>query len=149
MHGKWIFCLGVMAIVAALAGCLPQQKQTIARIVQPSELTKKLIGNSLFRQGWRGAAKFRFSSHHRADGTMSARSWWFGGDQRTTGTWYVSDDGLYCRTWDNLWAEGKEGCFTVAQAAEDGSLIFDHVRGLPGSDKRYVYQVLLGNPHKL
>lgn len=152
MYAKWLFCVGVVVIVASMAGCMPH-KGTLqappAQPVQAVQLEQHLVGNSLYRQGWKGAAKFRFASHHNADGTMSAKSWWYGGDQKTTGQWYISDDGLYCRTWDNYWAEGQEGCFVVAQSISDGRLIFDHVRGLPGSNRRYVYQVLAGNPHRL
>ena len=152
MYGKWLFCLGVFVIVASMSACLPHQgaqKTVIAEPVQAASLQQQLVGNSLFRQGWRGAAKFRFASHHHADGTVSAKSWSFGGETKTTGQWYISDDGLYCRTWDNFWAEGKEGCFSVMKSPNDGRLIFNHVRGLPGSDRRYVYQVLAGNPHSL
>ena len=152
MLRQWVLRLSLLAACAIVSGCLEQaglQKITPAKYIQSAELERQLIGNSLYRRGWTGAAKFQFASHHSPDGTMSAKSWWFGGAEQTVGRWRVTEDGLYCRTWNNFWAQGKEGCFSVAQSTEDGRLIFDHVDGHPGSHKRYIYQVLVGNPHRL
>lgn len=152
MGKNWIVRLGLLAMVAVVSGCLNQatgRTGAPARFVQPAEVERQLVGNTLYRQGWRGAAKFRFASAYNDDGTMTAKSWWFGGETKTTGRWWFNDEGLYCRAWDNRWSEGKEGCFSVSQSADDGRLIFDHVSGMPGSHRRYVYQVLAGNPHRL
>lgn len=140
------------ALAVMLAGCMETvgyQEVTPARYIAPTAIAKRIQGNTLYREAWQGAAKLRYVSHHRTDGTMTARFWWFGGDEQATGTWVVTEDGLYCRQWSNWWADGKRGCFSVAEATKDGTLIFDHVNGAAGDSVRYRYKVLAGNPHRL
>lgn len=56
------------------------------------------------------------------------------------GAWRVSeDDGLYCRTWNNGWAEGREGCFRVTRNGD--ALTFDHVSGAAGEAASYTYSL--------
>ena len=139
-------------VVGMLSGCLPSSPQKIEAIPLPlsgEEVKSRLAGNSVYRKGMRGLARWQYASHHSADGALSAKTWWLGGADVAQGHWEVSEDGTYCRRWFNHWANGEEGCFRVFASSTNGSLIFDHVSGNAGDSKRYDYQVLVGNPYSL
>ena len=59
------------------------------------------------------------------------------------GTWYVTDDGRYCRKWNN-WRDGAEDCFTIRQAGPTSVRIKAISRPYDG-----VYRVIRGDPHDL
>lgn len=115
------------------------------RTLTASEVRKALVDNSLYRRGsewWRAWEYVRF---HRADGTMTGRVWWSGGEEVATGAWEVGTDDLYCRTWNNHWGGGRRGCFRVSRTGV--TLVPDHVSGARGDADRYTYRLLPGNPY--
>ncbi len=150
---KTAWGLAAAVVAVALAGCLPattgQQSEAIPLPLSGPEISKRLSGNSIQRNGIRGLAKWEYASYHDPAGTLSARLSWFGGTDAAKGRWEVTHDDLYCRRWLNHWAQGERGCFRVFASRTDGTLVFDHVSGHPGDSKQYIYKVLVGNPYKL
>ena len=144
--------LAALLLGGAAAACDPVDMVDPKPLPVPmaaSDITARLAGNTLYRSGWRGVVNWEYASHHSPDGRMAARVSWLGGEEAAQGRWKIDDNGLYCRTWSNHWAKGKEGCFRVYQSPGDGEVIFDHVSGEPGDSTRYEYSVLAGDPYGL
>ena len=145
--------LAAAVMLSVLSGCNPPdvtaEREALPLPLSRSQIIERLTGNTVYRKTWRGLANVQYASRHGDDGTLSAKSWWLGGDDRAKGTWVVHSDDTYCRRWLNHWAKGEEGCFRVFDSPSDGSLIFDHVTGNPGAAPRYTYSVLAGNPYSL
>ncbi len=112
-----------------------------------SEVRETLGGNSLYREGGDLLRSWEYVGLLREDGTLSARVWWSGGEEFADGVWEVTEDDLYCRTWNNNWGDGERGCFRVSKAEQ--TLAFDHVSGSRGDADRYTYRFLPGNPYGL
>jgi len=115
--------------------------------LRAAELQRTLLDNSLYRHGRRLFRVWEYASRHSEDGSITARIWWSDGHDDAAGTWEVTPDDLYCRTWSNNWGNGKRGCFRVHREA--ATLVFDHVSGSRGDADRYTYLLLPGNPHNL
>ena len=131
-----------------LAACQSPRVPDASRSLQAltaAELHDTLVGNTLIRSGGPFWRRWDYAGRHRGDGTMTGRVSWSGGQERATGVWDISPDGLYCRTWSNEWSAGRRGCF---RGSRDGDiLIFDHVSGSSGDAERYAYRLVPGNPH--
>jgi hypothetical protein len=103
------------------------------------ELRETLMGHTLSRSGgplWR---RWDYAAVHRADGTITGRVSWSGGEEVADGVWEVTPEGLYCRTWKNDWGAGQRGCFQVRRDSD--VLVFDHVSGSGGDAERYAYRL--------
>lgn len=120
-----------------LAGCAAPD--TGPKILSAEEIRQTVSRNPLTRCGSILLGQWRFTGRHKRDGAMTAVV--LAGEKReeATGIWRVTGDGLYCRTWSNRWADGKEGCFRVTRAGD--TLTFDHVSGAPGEATRYTYNL--------
>ena len=146
----------VLGAAAGLAACTAalQDPKTVKREPLPNPMNREQIlarldGNTIYRSGIAGLARWEYASLHAKSGRISARRWWSGGDDRAKGSWRITSDDLYCRRFDNFWARGELGCFRVYDASGSGEVIFDHVSGNQGDSFRYRYKVLAGNPYKL
>ncbi len=141
----------VLAIaLLALTGCQSPAVPDIAASAGPfdgGELRETLLGHTLSRTGgplWR---RWDYAGVHRADGTITGRVSWSGGEEVASGVWDISPEGLYCRAWNNDWGDGRRGCFQVRRSGD--VLVFDHVSGSRGDADSYAYRLLPGNPHGL
>ena len=138
--------IGCLVIAGCQAGPGPVDEGALTRLSAP-EIREALVDNSLYREGGNWFRRWEYAGLFRADGALSARVWWNGGEERATGVWEVTNDDLYCRTWHNNWGEGKRGCFRVSKAGE--ILVFDYESGSSGDADRYAYELLQGNPYDL
>lgn len=77
-----------------------------------------------------------------ADGTIAGK----GGGDTDTGTWRVSEEGYWCRTWTK-WGSGKEGCFEVTHSKKD-KYKFKRKSGT-STQKVYKTKFLEGNPKNI
>ncbi len=140
----------ILLAAILLAACQSPPGSDLGESLQPltsAEIGDALVGNTLSRSGgpiWR---QWDYAGVHRANGTMTGRVSWPGGEEVVSGVWEVSPDGLYCRTWENDWGAGQRGCFRASRGGE--TLVFDHVSGSTGGADRYVYRLLPSNPHGL
>ena len=105
------------------------------------------MGNTISRSGGSFWRPWDYVGVHHADGTMTGRVSFSGGEEIVSGVWEISPAGLYCRTWENDWGAGKRGCFSASLGGE--TLVFDHVSGSSGGAERYLYRLLPGNPRGL
>jgi len=115
-------------------------------------LHEVLTTNTLARSGGTLWQAWEYAGLHRGDGSMTGgdmtgRVAWSGEEQVGHGTWELTPDGLYCRTWENEWGGGKRGCFRVAGAPQ--TIVFDYVSGSRGDAERYIYRLVPGNPYGL
>ena len=104
-----------------LAGCqsTPEPQTTEASSPQrlsAAEIEEALIGNTLVRSGGGWLSSWKYNGLHSADGRILGRVTTAGGEERVAGSWEVTGDDLYCRTWSNHWGGGKRGCFSVMRA---------------------------------
>lgn len=83
----------------------------------------------------------KFYTLAKPDGTLSAK--W--SNDKNTGTWRISDEGYWCRTWSS-WQNGKEGCFELIHK-KDNKYEFKKKSG-SGSAK-IKFKLLEGNPKEL
>ena len=113
----------------------------------PAEIRGALVANTLYREGGDWWQSWEYAGFHRDDGTMIGRAWWPGGAETAVGTWEISQDGLYCRTWNNHWGDGAYGCFRVERSGD--TLIFAQTENAPGNTETYRYQHKPGNPFGL
>lgn len=148
-----ILVLGLAGGLAACASALQApgtaKREPLPFPLKRDQIMSRLDGNTIFRSGIKGLARWQYASLHTRSGRLSARRWWQGGDARARGNWRVTSDDLYCRRFHNFWAGGKLGCFRVFDSPADGSIILDHVSGHQGDSYRYRYKVLAGNPYSL
>lgn len=119
--------LSACAIVGftAVAGCqttvTSPTDQTNAKIAEgwvpldAPALTSVLHDHTHWGTGTGGN---QWAVYYRADGTMSGKS-----DEHTdAGVYRVTEDGIYCRTWNN-WGDAREGCVRMfSNAAQPGQL---------------------------
>ena len=139
--------LAMLLVVGACAGQSPSDSGLALQPVVASQAQTALVGNTLYRRGGGWFDSWQYAGLHAADGTMTGRVWWSDGAEAAQGTWELTGDGVYCRTWQNDWGSGQRGCFALSR---DGDiLVFDHVSGSRGDADRYVYRLLPGNPHGL
>lgn len=137
-------------LVVSLWGCAPTDRHGGASnpaFLPAAELQRILTSHSLYRHGRQLFRVWEYASLHGRDGTTTARVWWSDGQESAQGSWEVTVDNQYCRTWSNNWGNGKRRCFRVHREAD--MLIFDHVSGSRGDADRYTYSLLPGNPHNL
>jgi len=87
------------------------------------------------------------SSGSPSGGSMVGRITWSGTEELGQGTWELTPEGLYCRSWENDWGGGGRGCFRVSRTPH--TLVFEYVSGTRGEATRYVYLLLPGNPYGL
>lgn len=125
----------VVLIAGALAACAGPQTGPAG--LTASEIRQTLTGTALTRCGSRLLGPWRYTAHHRSDGTMEAVVLAGARREDAVGTWRVTGDDLYCRTWSNGWAEGRVGCFRVTR--DGAALTFDHVSGAAGEAASYTY----------
>lgn len=140
----------LLGVLLGLAGCAAWPRVGSDAQFEPvaaSTLSDLLAGHTLYRRGTRLFSTWEYANLHQADGVMTAKVWWSDGEERVEGRWNITADGLYCRTWQNHWGDGKAGCFRMSW--EGDFLIFDHVSGTRGDADRYVYQRQPGNPYGL
>ncbi len=142
--------VAILLVASLLAACQSPTDSDPSESLQPlaaAEIGQALVGNTLSRSGGSFWRQWDYVAVHRADGTMTGRVSFSGGEEVVSGVWEIAPDGLYCRTWENDWGGGKRGCFRASRGGE--SLVFDHVTGSSGGAGRYVYRLLSGNPHGL
>lgn len=140
----------LLALPLSLTGCTGWPRvasNAMLQTVEAGDLRELLADNTLYRRGRRVAGAWHYAGLQRADGTILARIWWAGGEERASGRWEVTDRGIYCRIWDNHWGGGERGCFRVSRSGD--TLVFDHVSGSRGDADRYAYQLQAGNSHGL
>ncbi|MEQ8586420.1 MAG: hypothetical protein RLO01_14000 [Thalassobaculaceae bacterium] len=127
----------VCGVAALLAGCAGER--SASGTLSAEEIRQTVVRNPLTRCSSILLGAWRYTARHVRDGRMSAVV--LAGQTRedATGAWRVTSDDLYCRTWDNDWAGGREGCFRVSRA--DDTLVFDHVSGAAGESQRYTYRL--------
>ncbi len=118
-----------------LAGCASPPPD--GAILTSEEIRAAVTRSALTRCGKALLGQWRYTGRHSKDGTMTGLV--LAGETReeATGVWRVTADNLYCRTWNNRWADGREGCFRVTRTGE--ALTFDHVTGAAGEATSYTY----------
>lgn len=134
-------------VAIMLVACTSPLAIKFGATLQPiatTELRGTLEKNTLSRSGGPFWHRWTYRSVHRANGTMTGRVTWSGGEENTTGVWEISSNGHYCRTWSNAWGSGKRGCFQVSRPGD--TLVFNHVSGASGDANRYLYRVLPREP---
>jgi len=165
-----------LAVLLLLAACQSGKEDEADLTPEPiagAALYEVLTANTLTSSGGTLWQKWDYASLHRGDagssaegttaeattaegvtagtrksgGDMTGRIAWSGETELGQGTWELTPDGLYCRTWDNDWGGGGRGCFKVSRTPH--TLVFEHVSGTRGSATRYVYLLLPGNPYGL
>ena len=127
-----------LLLAASLAACGTPSEAPPRQALSADEIQTVLIGNTLVRLMGGAFFSWEYNGVHAADGTMVGRVRGPSEVERVSGTWEVTGDDLYCRTWSNNWGDGRRGCFRVSRAGEE--LIFEHVSGSSGGQRRYVYQ---------
>ena len=127
--------IAVIFVAVAVASCAALD--TDPRTLKANEIRQTVTGTALNRCGSRLIGPWQYTARHHRDGTMEAVV--LAGSKRedATGTWRVTGDDLYCRTWSNSWAQGREGCFRVTRTGE--TLTFDHVSGAAGESATDTY----------
>lgn len=128
---------GVAFLTLAVASCATPE--TGPTVLSAPEIRQTVTGNALTRCGSQLLGQWRYTGRHMRDGTMEAVVLAGARREDAAGIWRVTDEGLYCRTWNNAWAQGQEGCFRVIRSGQ--SLIFDHVSGAAGEATRYTYRL--------
>lgn len=126
---------GLIFLAFAVASCAAPDAGP--RTLTADEIRQTVTGTALSRCGNRLIGPWQYTARHRRDGTMEAVV--LAGTRRedATGTWRVTGDDLYCRTWSNGWAQGREGCFRVTR--NGATLTFDHVSGAAGESVSDTY----------
>lgn len=124
-------------LLLSIAGCASAPPDGTP--LNAEQIRAAVTGSPLTRCGRVLLGQWRYTGRHSGDGSMTALV--LAGETRdeATGTWRATDDGLYCRAWNNNWAQGREGCFRVTRSGD--KLTFDHVSGAPGEAKRYTYRL--------
>jgi len=130
---RWMTRATGLALLV-LAGCATPPEQGA---LTADQIRQTVTVNPLTRCGSVLLGQWRYTGRHGRDGTMTGLVLAGESREEAAGTWRVTTDGLYCRTWNNTWAEGREGCFRVTRAGD--SLTFDHVSGAPGEATSYTY----------
>ncbi len=148
MAGRAII-IAILLASLQLAGCQTTAESPTAESPTPQRLTaaeieETLVGNTLVRSGGSWFSSWEYNGLHSADGSIMGRVTTSGGEERVAGTWEVTGDDVYCRTWSNHWGGGRRGCFRVSRAGD--SLIFEHDSGASGGSERYVYDWRPGKP---
>ena len=125
----------MLCLAATLAACAAPE--TGPKVLSAHEIRQTVTGSALSRCGSRLLGPWQYTARHRRDGSMEAVV--LAGSKRedATGTWRVTGDDLYCRTWNNGWAQGREGCFRVTRSGD--TLTFDHVSGAAGESASDTY----------
>ena len=126
-------------IFAGLVSACATAPDPVPRVLAADELRATLTATPLTRCGRVLLGGWRYTGVHNSDGTMTGRVLAGRTREDVVGTWQVTGDGLYCRTWSNNWAGGREGCFRVTRSGED--LTFDHVSGSAGEQQSYTYRL--------
>ncbi len=111
-----------------------------------AEIEEALIGNTIYLDGRNQNGRYyQWAAHYSADGTMTGRAWWDGGQRISGGTWEATGDNQYCRQWETTkWAEGKRGCFVLIR--DDDEIEFELVSGSGDDD---TVDLEPGNPYGL
>ncbi|MEL6266246.1 MAG: hypothetical protein AAFR52_11475 [Pseudomonadota bacterium] len=133
--------------VALLAGCQTTEEKLVEGGAQPltaDEVAALVVGNTLYT----ASDRWRHHSYYAPDGTAAGRTTWDGGEESASAVWEISEDGLWCRDWDNDWGGGEHGCQAVYPAG-DGDYWFIYRRGSHGETKDFKVTVLEGNPEAL
>jgi len=130
--GSTLFAILAWAGLTAAAPPLATKDQILAAYA----------GNTLFED----APTYNWAAFYEPQGTARGRGWnWLGGES-ATGRWRVTDDGLFCVTWDREnWAGGTENCYQVKISGEKTEHV--HVSGETGGDHTLV--IKSGNPYDL
>ena len=141
------YVLAAMAVVLLAACQQVMERDSGPTPLDADALRETLIRNTLVRSGGPFFYRWRYYGIHRDEGIMTARVVWPGGEEHASGSWEITPDGLYCRTWNNEWGAGKRGCF---KATRDGDeIVFDHVSGSSGDSQRYIYSLRADGPQRL
>lgn len=127
----------VSCVVLLLAGC--SGGDVGGGALSSEEIRREVVRNPMTRCGSILLGAWRYTAWHDRDGRVNAVVLAGTTREEATGVWRVTADDLYCRTWNNTWAEGREGCFTVTKTAD--SLTFDHVSGASGEADSYTYRL--------
>lgn len=135
--GRPAIYVAASVLLLVLAGCATPPPD--GRVLTAGEITAAVTANPLTRCGSVLLGQWRYTGRHDKEGTMNGLV--LAGEKReeATGRWRTTGDGLYCRTWSNHWADGKEGCFRVTQTGD--ALTFDHVSGAAGEANSYTYKL--------
>lgn len=133
-----------LLLAASLAACETSSEAPPRQTLSANEIQTALVGNTLVRLMGGVFFSWEYNGVHAADGTMVGRVRGPSEVERVPGTWEVTGEDLYCRTWANDWGDGRRGCFRVSRAGEE--LVFEHVSGSSGGQRRYVYQWQAGVP---
>ncbi len=136
--------VALLFAAAALAACETRDDASAPQALTADEIETALVGNTLVRLMGGLFFSWEYNGVHAADGTMEGRVRGPTEVERVPGTWEVTSDDLYCRTWSNNWGDGRRGCFRVSRAGEE--LIFEHVSGTSGGQRRYAYEWRAGVP---
>ena len=145
-----VWSLALFLSAMALSGCASLTTPDDDQPLQPlssAEIRTALTENSLYRRGGRWWRRWEYTGFYRADGSVTGRVWWSGGEEIVQGHWNVTAAALFCRTWENNWGDGKRGCFRVSRAGD--RIVFDYVSGSSGGAERFSYRYLTGNPQGL
>jgi len=146
---RWL--AGLLLLAACQSPSADDDALELTPLAGPA-LHEVLTTHTLARSGGTLWQAWDYVSLHRSDGStssgsMTGRVAWSGEEQVGHGTWELTPDGLYCRTWANEWGGGKRGCFRVAGAPQ--MIVFDYVSGSRGNAEHYVYRLVPGNPYGL
>lgn len=136
--------VALLFAAVALAACETRDEASAPQALSADEIKTALVGNTLVRLMGGLFFSWEYNGVHAADGTMEGRVRGPTEVERVPGTWEVTSDDLYCRTWSNNWGDGRRGCFRVSRVGEE--LIFEHVSGASGGQRRYVYEWRAGVP---
>ncbi|MEX0759221.1 MAG: hypothetical protein WD100_06550 [Tistlia sp.] len=75
-------------------------------------------------------------------GEMRGLATWSGGSETDRGRWSVSEDGLFCRQWQE-WRDGGEGCWRLYDAGEE--VVFARVSGTARDGTLKKEEIVQGN----
>ena len=144
MHTRIMILLAVA--VSSLWGCASTAERMAKKGIEPltaDELRTTLPGNSVYERG----DTWEYTGYLRSDGTLFGRSWWDGGEETATGKWEITDEGLYCRDWDNDWGGGGYGCLRMYRDGD--KIVYDWASGSKGKNPTGTMLPVKGNAFDL
>ncbi|MEO1776217.1 MAG: hypothetical protein AAFS07_14820 [Pseudomonadota bacterium] len=130
-----------------LMSCTSTEERLVADGVVPltgPEVSALVSGNTLSTKG----DGWTHDTFIDASGRLTGRAVWNGGSETADGVWEVTEDGLYCRDWENDWAGGGYGCSRVYPAG-DGGHWFIYANGSRGEVTEIYVTVSEGNTQSL
>jgi hypothetical protein len=135
--GRRFGAVSAVLLAAILASCAGNEPRS--GVLSAEQIRETVTGNALTRCGTRLLGQWRYTARHGRDRSLEAVVLAGARREDAAGVWRVTEDGLYCRTWNNDWAGGREGCFSVTRNGD--ALTIDHVSGAAGEAASYTYSL--------